>query len=426
MVTNRSVDRLPVLRVDEERLHEDLVALGEIGWAPARGLARTTFSPAHSAARAWFLERARAAGLETRVDSAANHSAILPGPSGSRTLLMGSHLDSVPGGGRYDGALGVLCALEVLRAVKDAGLKLPVSLEAIDFTDEEGTLVGTLGSWALAGTLTEDILATPRSGRERLLSELRRMGLSEQGLRAARRDPRSLAAYVELHVEQGPVLERERVDIGVVTGIRGNMSFEVTFTGAARHAGTTPLQARRDAGRGAVLAAQAIWDVTAGEFPDCVANVGDIRLEPGAFNVVPGRSRIMVECRSVDPDELDRLATRLLDRVRTVADDCRLEAEIRRVGHWPPAATNAEVRMAIRRAAEALGLSSIELPSGAGHDAQVLADVVPAGMVFVPSVGGISHDPSEYTQWADCVNGANVLLGAAVVLANDLAAGADP
>jgi beta-ureidopropionase / N-carbamoyl-L-amino-acid hydrolase len=178
------------------------------------------------------------------------------------------------------------------------------------------------------------------------------------------------------------------------------------------------MHARQDAGRGATLAAQAVWEVTAGEFPECVANVGDIRLEPGAFNVVPGRARIMFECRSVDPDELDRLAARILDRVTAVADDCGLEAEVRRVGHWPPAATNAEVRLAIRRAAEALGLSCMEMPSGAGHDAQVLAEVVPAGMVFVPSTGGISHDPSEHTQWADCVNGANVLLGAALALAN--------
>jgi beta-ureidopropionase / N-carbamoyl-L-amino-acid hydrolase len=417
VVAHRMVDRLPVLRVNEERLREDLVALGEIGWDPELGLARTTFSPAHCAARAWFLERARAAGLQTRVDPAANHSAILPGPSDSRTVLMGSHLDSVPGGGRYDGALGVLCGLEVVRAVKDAGLELPVSLEAIDFTDEEGTLVGTLGSWALAGALTPEILATPRSGRERLLSELTRMGLSEQGLRAARRDPQSLAAYLELHVEQGPVLERQGVDIGVVTGIRGNMSFEVTLTGEARHAGTTPLSARRDAGRGAMLAAQAVWDVTAGEFPECVANVGDVQFEPGAFNVVPGRARVGFECRSVDPDELDRLAARILDRISAVADKCRLDAEIRRAGHWPPAATSPDVRAAIRGAAEALTLSWMEMPSGAGHDAQVLAKVVPAGMLFVPSAGGISHEPSEHTQWSDCVNGANVLLGAVLALA---------
>lgn len=408
-----------MIRVNEERLREDLRALGEIGWDPARGLSRTTFSPAHVAARAWFLERAGEAGLETRIDSAANHSAVLPGPPGSRTVLVGSHLDSVPGGGRYDGALGVVCALEVLRAAKDAGVKLRLSLEAVDFTDEEGTLAGMLGSSALAGVLTPESLATPRSGRERLLTELARMHLSEDGLRAARRDPQSLAAYLELHIEQGPLLEREGIDIGVVTGIRGNLSFEVTLTGEARHAGTTPFEARRDAGHGAALAALAVRDVTTREFPGCVANVGDVELEPGAFNVVPGRARVRLECRSVDPDELDRLAARILDRIRAVADECRLEVEIQRVAHWAPAVTDPEVRRAIAGAANALGLSLLELPSGAGHDAQVLAQIVPVGMVFVPSVRGISHDRSEHTRWEDCVNGANVLLGAAVALASE-------
>jgi hydantoinase/carbamoylase family amidase len=408
---------MAVLRVNEERLREDLLALGAIGWDGDQGLNRTTFSPAHIAARAWFLERARAAGLDARIDSAANHSAVLPGPPGARTILLGSHLDSVPQGGRYDGALGVLCALEALRAVKDASIELPVSLEAIDFTDEEGTLVGTLGSWALAGTLAPEALTAPRCGNERLRSELARMGLSEAGLRAARRDPRSLAAYLEVHVEQGPVLEREGIDIGIVTGIRGNASFEVTLTGEARHAGTTPLDARRDAGRGAAMVALAVWDVVADEFPGCVANVGDMQLEPGAFNVVPGRSRIRLECRSVDSDELDRLAARVVDRVRAAAAECRLEVEIDRVGYWAPAATDPDVRLTIRHAVQQLGLRFIDMPSGAGHDAQVLSEVVPAGMVFVPSVGGISHDPSEHTGWEDCLNGANVLLGAALQLA---------
>jgi beta-ureidopropionase / N-carbamoyl-L-amino-acid hydrolase len=246
------------------------------------------------------------------------------------------------------------------------------------------------------------------------------MGLSEAGLRAAWRDPQSLVAYIELHIEQGPVLEREGVDIGIVTGIRGNTSFEVTLTGEARHAGTTPLEDRRDAGRGAALIALEVWELTAGEFPGCVMNVGDIHLEPGAFNVVPGRAHIRLECRSVDPNELDRLARRIVDRVKSIAARCRLDVEIRQVGHWAPAATSARVRDAIRAAAERLGLSWVEMPSGAGHDAQVLADVTPTGMVFVPSVGGVSHDPSEHTRWQDCVNGANVLLGAALAVAGDL------
>jgi len=206
--------------VDEDRLRADIDALALFGATADGGIRRTTFSDAHLAARAWFLDRAHDAGLLASVDSAANHSAVLPGSTpDAKTLLVGSHLDSVRHAGRYDGALGVLCALEVLRVVKDAGLDLPVALEAIDFTDEEGTLVGTLGSWALAGQLTAALLEAPRGGRELLVAELARVGLTEQGLLSARRDPATLAGYLELHIEQGPVLERADVDIGIVTGI---------------------------------------------------------------------------------------------------------------------------------------------------------------------------------------------------------------
>jgi N-carbamoyl-L-amino-acid hydrolase len=399
----------------------DLDALGRIGWTPGAGLARTTFSEAHVEARAWFLRRARDAGLETRIDSAANHSAVLPADrAGARTLLLGSHLDSVPGGGRYDGALGVVSALEVLRSAKDAGLRLPMALEAIDFTDEEGTLVGTLGSWALVGTLTAEMLAAPRSGRARLLSELGRMGLSEAGLLAARRDSRSIAGYLELHVEQGPVLGRERIDIGIVTGIRGNASFTVSFSGEARHAGTTPMNARRDAGLGVASLMLAVRETVMDGFPACVANVGEVQLLPGAYNVVPGAARVGVECRSLDNDELDRLTLALTERARAAAKQWGLDVEMIPVGRWAPVATDRRVREAVRGASCSLGLRAMELPSGAGHDAQILAHVTRSGMVFVPSRDGISHDPAEYTSPEDCVNGANVLLRAAVDLARAL------
>lgn len=406
------------LLVDPERLRADIDALGAIGWIPGQGLARTAFSDAHLKARRWFLDRARAAGLQVRVDSAANHSALLSGSDEhAPTLLLGSHLDSVPNGGRYDGALGVICALEVLRCVKGAGLELPVTLEAIDFTDEEGTLVGTLGSWALAGTLTEETLASPRGGRAHLLAELDRVGLTEEGLFAARRDPASLVGFLELHIEQGPVLERDGVDVGVVTGIRGNASFDVKFTGEARHAGTTPIQSRRDAALGAASLTLAVRETVTREFPGCVANVGRLALQPGAYNVVPERALVGVECRSLQDDELDRLATALKQQARSAAAQWGLRAEIADVGRWHPIATDAGVREAFLHAARGLGLSATELPSGAGHDAQVLAGVTRSGMLFVPSRRGISHDPAEHTDYQDCVNGANVLLAATLDLA---------
>ena len=223
-----------------------------------------------------------AAGLETRIDGAANHSAVLPARDrGARTLLLGSHLDSVSRGGRFDGALGVVCALEVLRAVQDAGLELPVALEAVDFTDEEGTLIGTFGSLALAGSLTREDLVAPRCGRELLVAELARMGLSEEGILAARREPASLAGYLELHIEQGPVLEREGVEIGIVTGIVGTASFTVVFEGEARHAGTTPMGARRDAAVAAAAFVLGVRELAVRDFPGAVATVGDVRVGAG-------------------------------------------------------------------------------------------------------------------------------------------------
>ncbi len=298
-----------VLHVDSERLRADFETLAQFGATPAGGVERTTFSGAHLSARAWFLELARVAGLETRVDSAANHSALLrAGRPGARTLLLGSHLDSVRQGGRYDGALGVLCALEVLRAVKDAGLELPVTLEAIDFTDEEGTLVGTLGSEALAGELiARSARGSTRWARAASVAELGRMGLTEEGMLAAHRDPATLVGYLELHIEQGPVLERAGADIGIVTGITGASSFLVVFEGDARHAGTTPMDARRDAALGAAAFTLGVRETVTHDFPGCVATVGDIALSPGSYNVVPGRARVRLDCRSLDAAELDAL-----------------------------------------------------------------------------------------------------------------------
>ena len=406
------------LRVDADRLLRDFDALAAIGGTADGGVERLALTPAHLEARAWFLRRAAEAGLETSIDAAGNHSAILRGPSpAAPTLLLGSHLDSVRNGGRYDGALGVVAALEVLRVVKEQRLELPFSLEAIDFTDEEGTLVGLLGSLAVVGALDAGALAAPRGGREALVAGLARAGLDEGGLAGARRDPRAIAAYLELHIEQGPVLERTGVQIGIVTTIVGSRSFELVFGGVAAHAGTTPMHARRDAGLGAATFIERAHATVTNDFPGCVATVGRIELEPGDFNVVPGRARIALEFRAASTPELDRLERRLLDEAHAVADRHGLELHSQQVGGWEPTPLDSSVRATIAAAAGPLGLSTLELASGAGHDAQALAQVTRAGMIFVPSRGGVSHQPGELTRWEDCVNGANVLLHAALELA---------
>ena len=406
------------VRVDEAAFREDFDALAAIGATPEGGVDRPSLGDAHLAARRWFLERAASAGLETRVDAAGNHSAVLPG--GGPTLLIGSHLDSVRSGGRYDGALGVVAALHVLLALR--ARDLPLTLEAIDFTDEEGTLVGLLGSEALTGALSAETLRNPRGGREALLAGLERAGLREEDLHRARRDPSTLAGYVELHIEQGPRLERGGAQIGIVTGIVGARSFTLDFRGDAGHAGTTPMEARRDAGLAAAAFAVAANALVVRDFQGCVATIGEMRFRPGGFNIVPGAARVSLEFRSLDASQLDELEAALLAEADAAAALHANGLEVTPVGDWDATPMDASVRRAIADAAERLDLTAVELPSGAGHDAQALAGITPSGMIFVPSVGGISHNPREHTEWADCVNGANALLHTALELCDGYAA----
>jgi len=398
------------LRVNAERLRADFDALSAIGATPEGGVHRPALSPAHLSARAWFRERLADAGLELCVDGAGNQSARLPSLSpGARTLLLGSHLDSVPNGGRFDGALGVLCALEVLRTLQDAGIALPIHLEAIDLTDEEGAHLGLLGSRAIAGLLSKSdldhLLEKPASAEA-----LDRAGLTVEGILSARREAGSLAGYLEVHIEQGSRLERAGTEIGVVTGIVGIRWHRLSFVGRADHAGTTPMEDRRDAAQGASAFALAARQIVLDRFPGCVANVGQMAFSPGAFNIVPAQVEVALEHRAADPAHLDEMEQVLLSEAQTQAERFGLQLEVTRLEAIDPMPMEADVQATIHRAAEDLGLSHIPLTSGAGHDAQSLAHLCPAGMIFVPSVNGRSHSGQEYTEWQDCVNGANVLL----------------
>jgi N-carbamoyl-L-amino-acid hydrolase len=407
------------LRISSNRLKADFDALARFGATPEGGVNRPALGDAHLEARQWLRQRIQSDGLELRLDQAGNHLAFLGcGPQDAPALLLGSHLDSVPDGGRYDGALGVLAALEVLRTVREAGLSLPVNLEAVDFTDEEGTLVGLLGSYALAGQLKAADLLAPRGGREHLLLSLVRAGLSESGLLEATRDPSSLAGYLELHIEQGPRLLQAGAQIGVVSSIVGICSYKLAFLGRADHAGTTPMRDRLDAAQGAAAFTLAVRQKVLQDFPDCVANVGMARLLPGAFNIVPQRAELALELRSAEPENYARLEAALLEIARSEADRYGLGLETEFLGRHQPTPLSPLAQLAIRQAADSLELSHIALVSGAGHDAQSLAPICPAGMIFVPSQGGASHSPREFTIWEDCLNGANVLLQAALRMTN--------
>ena len=406
------------LRINPDRMLDSFTQLALIGATGDGGVNRPTFSDAHLAAREWLRTEIERSGLEFRSDGAGNHSAfLLCADQHAPTLLLGSHLDSVPNGGRFDGALGVMAALEVLKTVKENGVRLKVNLEAIDFTDEEGTLVGLLGSAALAGHLSQKDLDSPRGGRENLVAGMMRAELSEASMLSAVRSRDSLAGYLELHIEQGKRLERAGINIGIVSAIVGIWSYRLSFIGRADHAGSTTMDDRLDASLGASAFTLAARELVMKDFPNCVVNVGKMDFAPGAFNIVPARVDMSLEFRSPDVEEFDRLDAVLLELARTEASRFGLELKIDFLGKHSPSIMHDKVRNAFAGACDDLGLSHVSLSSGAGHDGQSLSDLCPVGMIFVPSVDGASHSPREFTKWEDCVNGANVLLRAALRLA---------
>jgi beta-ureidopropionase / N-carbamoyl-L-amino-acid hydrolase len=437
---------IPDLRINSDRMLAAFNELALIGATGDGGVNRPTFSEAHLAARRWFREQIENAGLEFHTDGAGNHSAMLnviASPAGAKqshiqqetlapdahlprtqvpgsagvTLLIGSHLDSVPNGGRFDGALGVMAAFEVLRTIQDAGIPLKVNLEAIDFTDEEGTLVGLLGSAALAGCLHPEVLQNPRGGRQALLDGMRRAGLSGKSMLSAARPKESLAGYLELHIEQGKRLEHAGVNIGIVSAIVGIWSYRLSFLGRADHAGTTTMDDRLDASLGASAFTLAAREIVMNDFPDCVVNIGNMEFTPGAFNIVPAQVDVSLEFRSPAEEEFKRLDSALLSCAREEAKRFGLELKVEALGSHSPSLMDPQVQRLFAEASDDLGLTHMSLSSGAGHDGQSFDGLCPVGMIFVPSKDGASHSPREFTEWQDCVNGANVLLQTVLKLA---------
>lgn len=412
------------LRINEERFKANFEALSKIGATAEGGVHRPTFSPAHFEARAWFRERIESAGLKFSTDGAGNHSATFEcAGAKAKTLLLGSHLDSVPNGGRFDGAIGVLSALAVVETIKEAGVALPVNLEVIDFTDEEGTLIGLMGSSAFAGKLKTEDLANPRGGPESLRNGLDKAGLTEKGILGTKRNKSELAGYLEVHIEQGKRLSEAGAQIGVVTSIVGLGSFWLTFNGRANHAGTTPMKDRHDASLGASAFTLTARELVLNEFPDCVVNIGQMHFSPGAFNIIPETVNVALEYRAPDAETFEKLEMALLEKARSEAESFDLKVDLQPLGNKLPAQMHSATQTAIKEAARKLELSAIPLVSYAGHDAQSLAPLCPAGMIFIPSIDGISHAPGEFTKWDDCIHGANVLLQATLNLALETPSG---
>lgn len=402
--------------VNEKRLWSTLEKLSEFG-RPAgagfdAGVTRLGFSDEDLAARDYVMGLLRDAGLAVRVDPAGNIFARREGSDPKLpALLFGSHIDSVPNGGNFDGQVGSTGAIEVMRALNDHNVRTRHPLELVIWTNEEGHHFrkGLFGSTAAAGLLEPDVTARTDESGATLADWLRRYGQDPARLQDARIPKGRYAAYLELHIEQGGTLDREKIQIGVVQGIVGIQWRTCTARGFANHAGTTPMPGRRDAFLATAQAALAVREEVRREGGRQVGTVGYVKVEPNAGNVIPGVVEFIVELRDLDAAVYERTWARIEKRLaqiaaaENVAINCTLVADER------PALTTPAIRDTIREAARAAGFSTLDLPSGAGHDAQQASHFAPIGMIFVPSRDGISHSPREFTPPADVARGAETL-----------------
>lgn len=398
--------------IDFSRLQADIEALSQIGRREDMGLYRMAFSDGDMAGREWLAGRIEDAGLELYVDGAANVHARLGWDGERPSVMMGSHADTVPGAGHLDGALGVLVALECVRCFKDHDIPLRFPLEAVSFTDEEGRFGGMFGSQALCGFLTPEKIHQARDlDNISIVEAMQARGLNAMdALRAARR-PETIHAFLELHIEQGPVLDRHGVGIGVVDGIAGLFKWDVRLIGAANHAGTTPMTMRRDAFQGLAEFAMEINRILEEHgSPASVATIGRAQLFPGAANVVPGTVEFSLEVRDTDPQVLSQLNDACRRTLSTIARRRDLMFEFEVLSELEPVHCDKGLIETIAEAADQLGMETLRMPSGAAHDTQMLAKLTRAGMIFVPSKEGRSHSPAEWTDWEDIQRGANLAL----------------
>ena len=396
------------LRVDAARINQQLAALAEFGKNPQGGVSRVAYTDFDRQGREVVMGWMREADLAVSLDTAANIVARRAGRDPAlRPIVLGSHIDSVPEGGNYDGDVGVLSAIEVARTLRKSGMTLRHPLEVIVFQNEEG---GTVGSRAIALGLSAPQLDRVAQSGKTIRDGIRFLGGDPDRLEAARRAPGDIAAYVELHIEQGGTLDEAGIPIGIVLGIVGIGHWDVTVEGFANHAGTTPMDRRRDALLVAAQCIQAVNRIVRSVPGTQVGTVGKIRVEPGAYNVIPGRVVFGLELRDLEAAKTERIFGQIRAECERLARDGGATVSFSDAPVSTPALTEPAVRRVIAGAARGLGLATRELPSMAGHDAQEMARLGPMGMIFIPSVGGISHSPKEFSRPEDIENGANVLL----------------
>lgn len=403
---------MSVFNINRERLQSDIETLAEIGRQEDYGIYRMAFSDGDMQGRKWFKDRIEEAGLEFYQDGAANLHARYNWDDQHPSVMMGSHLDTVPGAGHLDGALGVIVALECLRCIKEEKLETRYPLEAIAFSDEEGRFGGMFGSQAIAGKLTpEKIFNAVDLDGIKLTDAMQAVGLNAMDALHARRNPDSLHAFLELHIEQGPLLDKMSISVGNVDAIAGLFKWEVSLIGTPNHAGTTPMDMRKDAFMGlSEFASQVQRILDENGSSRSVATIGRVSISPGAANVIPGNVEFSLEARDTNPDVLNDIAQAFRKSLSAIARRRDLMFEYKVLSEIEPVKSNTGIVETIENTCKSLKIPFLQMASGAAHDTQIMASITRAGMVFVPSKDGRSHSIAEWTDMDDIEKGANVAL----------------
>ena len=404
--------------INPDRFRQSMEEMARIGATTGGGVHRLTLSDADKQARDLFAEWADDAGLELQIDEMGNMFARRSGREDDASPAMaGSHLDSVPNGGRFDGSLGVLAALEAVRTLNDKKILTKRPIEIVNWTNEEGPRFppSMMGSGVFAGAISLEAAYEARDSEgAKLLHELERIGYKGDVPCV----PKSIGSYLELHIEQGPALVSEGIQVGVVEGIFGLTWLRVTMKGERDHAGPTPMHMRRDAMVGAARTIATISEIPGKLHPEFVATVGELSVSPGAINVIPDQVMFSVDFRHSDPELLGKARKLIEEAVHREAEKENLEVEIQDVGSSTPTAFNAGVAKAVRSACEESGYSNRSMWSAAGHDARYAADLGPTAMIFVPCVAGKSHSEEEDMDWKDAYRGCDVLARALIKMAD--------
>ncbi|MFJ9498498.1 Zn-dependent hydrolase [Brevibacillus centrosporus] len=406
--------------INADRLWDRLMQLSSIGTQDVGGITRLSFSPEERAAKDLVTGFMKEAGLSVREDEVGNLIGRKEGTNpNAPVVLIGSHLDSVPSGGNFDGPLGVLSGVEALQTMNEQGVETEHPIEVIAFTDEEGTRFGygMIGSRGIAGLLKEDELVSRDEAGISIAEAMANVGLDPAQISKAAREPGSVKAYVELHIEQGKVLESRDLSVGIVSGVAGPLWLKFILEGEAGHAGATPMNMRKDP-LAAAAEVMLVIERQAARQEISVGTVGKLQVFPGGVNIIPGRVEFTLDLRDVDIQVRDQVEQAIMAEAEAICAKRGVKLQVELLQRINPAVCSEEIRSAIQAACAAEGLETITLPSGAGHDCMQLTELCPVGMIFARSKNGISHNPAEYTSKEDCGNGAQVLYRTVLSLAS--------